>query len=69
VAYPLELLSRLADGVKDKSLPPTDRAGLILDAFNLTKTGDIKGSDLLRLVKAYRDEDNRWVGGWIRRNE
>lgn len=43
--------------MQDKSLPPSDRAGLLLDAFNLTKKGEMPASQLLALIKAYEDED------------
>lgn len=61
--YPPELLGRLASGAQDKSLPPSDRAGLLLDAFNLTKKGEMPASQLLALVKAYEEED-KCVGTW-----
>jgi hypothetical protein len=57
VLYPPELLGRLASGVQDQSLPPADRAGLLLDAFNLTKKGEMPASQLLALIKAYEEED------------
>jgi hypothetical protein len=106
VSYPPALLSRLAEGIKDKTLPATDRcamlsymhhvaceagapayatsltetsvlysshlplllysdvmmggsAGLLLDAYNLTKTGELPATELLFLIKAYKNEDNR----------
>jgi len=61
VLYPPELLARLAAGIRDKSLPATDRAGLLLDCFNLTKKGEIPATQLLTLIKAYEQEDNSTV--------
>ncbi len=61
VLYPPELLGRLATGIRDKSLPATDRAGLLLDCFNLTKKGEIPATQLLMLIKAYENEDNSTV--------
>lgn len=63
VLYPPELLGRLASGVQDKSLPPSDRAGLLLDTFNLTKKGEVPASQLLALIKAYDEEDKCVVWG------
>lgn len=45
-------------------LPPSGvmmlgSAGLLLDAYNLTKTGELPATELLFLIKAYKNEDNR----------
>ena len=62
VLYSDEMLNKLAEGVENKSLPPSDRAGLLLDTFAIVKAGKyIGGSALLRLLKAYRNEDNATV--------
>jgi len=61
VLYPPVLLARLAAGVRDKTLPATDRAGLLMDCFNLTKKGEIPATQLLTLIKAYEQEDNSTV--------
>ena len=61
VAYSKELFDRLVEGVRSKSLPPADRAGLLLDTFALAKAGIYEPTLLLTLLSAFKTEDNATV--------
>lgn len=54
-------IESLSHGVKSKSLPSEDRAGLLLDAYALCKAGLQSPGQVLVLLKAYENEDNMAV--------
>lgn len=56
-----EDVANLAQAVRSKAMSAEDRAGLILDAYALTKSGLQSPSQLLVLLRAYEDEDNMAV--------
>jgi puromycin-sensitive aminopeptidase len=56
--YPTEMLERFVPAIKDLSLPPLDRLGLHDDLFALVQNGSISTVESLKLVDAYRNEDN-----------
>ena len=53
-----EMLKRLSSAVKDKTLSPIDRAGLLNDSYALVKAGHMSPEDLILLLGNYKDEDN-----------
>ncbi|GLH04429.1 Aminopeptidase [Gryllus bimaculatus] len=56
--YPSEMLAQFVPAVKDKSLPPLDRLGLLDDLFALVQAGQAPTVEVLKLMEAYQDEDN-----------
>jgi len=52
------MIERLADGIKSKSLPTCDRAGLVVDAYALVKAGHMKPESLIQLLSNYTNEDD-----------
>jgi puromycin-sensitive aminopeptidase len=56
-----KMLERLAIGIKTKSLPVTDRAGLLGDAYALVKAGKMKPEDLIKLLSHYSAETDAVV--------
>lgn len=59
-----EMLKRLSSGIRDKTISPIDRAGLINDAYALVKAGHMSPESLIELLVSYKDEDNYivWEG-------
>jgi len=59
-----EMLKRLSEGIKSKTLHPVDRAGLLTDAYALVKAGHMSPEALIQLAAAYVDEDSYvvWQG-------
>lgn len=53
-----EMLKRLSEGIRDKSLGPIDRAGVLNDAYALVKAGLMSPESLVELLASYRAEDN-----------
>jgi puromycin-sensitive aminopeptidase len=51
------MLERLSTGIKDKSLSPADRSGVLDDAYALTKAGHSTPGSTIRLLANYYDED------------
>lgn len=64
VLYTPEMLHRLGEGVKTKTMSECDRAGLLNDAYAFVKAGLLKPETLLELVSSYRNEDSYivWQG-------
>lgn len=60
-AYNKELLENLIEPVYKKILPPIDRLGIIRDLFALAESGDISTNEVLKFLKAYKNEDNYTV--------
>lgn len=56
--YTTEMLMQFVPAIKDMTLPPLDRLGLIDDAFALVQAGQISTVDVLQLIDAYRNETN-----------
>lgn len=58
------MVKRLAKGIKSKTLPICDRAGLISDAYALVKAGQMPPEDLIRLLSNYNEEEEYivWQG-------
>ncbi|KAH7980868.1 hypothetical protein HPB49_019741 [Dermacentor silvarum] len=59
--YGPQMLSQLIPAVESKTLPPLDRLGLQSDLFALVQSGHKSTVDMLRLMKAYVEEDNYTV--------
>ena len=59
-----EMLKRLSAGIRGKKVTPIDRAGIINDAYALTKAGHMTPESLLELIVNYEDEDSYvvWEG-------
>ncbi|MEK7104907.1 MAG: M1 family metallopeptidase [Patescibacteria group bacterium] len=62
-AYGKELLKNLIKPVQKKILFPRDRLGIVRDLFALAESGDIPTNQVLKFLKAYRNEDNYTV--WV----
>lgn len=58
VAYTPALLNRLFEGVRSKTLPAVDRAGLLLDMFALCTAGVQDVEQLFRLLACFAHEDD-----------
>lgn len=56
--YSPEMLERFVPAISDLSLPPLDRLGLHDDLFALVQNGSSSTVDSLKLIDAYRNEDN-----------
>jgi puromycin-sensitive aminopeptidase len=56
--YPPEMLEKFIPAIKDFSLPPLDRLGLHDDLFALVQNGSTSTVESLKLIDAYRNEDN-----------
>lgn len=59
--YTAEMLDQLIPSVRDQSLPPLDRLGLLDDLFALVQAGRAPTVDVLKLIEAYRNENNYTV--------
>ena len=59
-----EMLTRLAAGVRSKTLHEIDRSALLADAYALVKAGHESPESLIKLLGNYKDEDNYivWQG-------
>ena len=59
-----EMINRLGQGIKSKTLPPADRAALLTDGYALVKAGKMKPEPLIKLLSNYTDEDSYivWCG-------
>lgn len=53
-----EMLKRLSKVIQNKSLPVSDRAGLLTDSYAMVKAGHMAPEVLIKLVGNYKDEDN-----------
>ncbi|XP_030747125.1 puromycin-sensitive aminopeptidase-like, partial [Sitophilus oryzae] len=56
--YPPEMLERLLPAIRDQTLPPLDRLGLINDLFAMVKAGHTGTVEALKLLKAFEGETN-----------
>jgi aminopeptidase N len=61
VAHSVEMTKRLQPAIKSKTIGPVDRAGLLLDAYALTKAGYASLESAVMLLKAFVAEDNSSV--------
>eukprot|EP00752_Nemacystus_decipiens_P007190 g6439.t1 len=61
VLYTPEMMKRLERGVRDRTLTPEDRASILSDAYALVKAGKMGADQLVRLLPAYKGEDNSTV--------
>ncbi|XP_058178093.1 puromycin-sensitive aminopeptidase [Anopheles ziemanni] len=59
--YPADMLDQFLPAIKDQSLPPLDRLGLIDDLFALVQAGKSSTVDALKVIEAYRNESNYTV--------
>lgn len=59
--YTTEMLDQLIPAIKNQTLPPLDRLGLIDDLFALVQAGRAPTTDVLKLTEAYRNESNYTV--------
>ncbi|XP_012260332.2 puromycin-sensitive aminopeptidase isoform X1 [Athalia rosae] len=59
--YSTEALSLLLPAVKNRSLPPLDRLGLLDDLFAMVQAGHASTVEVLRLMHAFQAEDNYTV--------
>ena len=59
-----EMIDRLGEGIKSKTLQPADRAALLTDGYALVKAGKMKPESLIKLLSSYDDEDSYivWCG-------
>ena len=59
-----EMIDRLSAGIKSKTLPPADRAGLLNDSYALVKAGQMSPETMIKLLSNYTDEDDytTWTG-------
>lgn len=58
VQYDSSLLEKLKLAIKNKSLGPSDRIGIIGDAFTLSKAGLVPLVDVFSILQSYAEEDN-----------
>ena len=61
VCYDEEMVKRLVVGIKGKLMSASDRAGVLADAYALVKAGMMEPGQLIRLLKAYEEEDDATV--------
>ncbi len=62
-SYSKEMLEKLKEPVKNKSLSARDRLGIIRDLFALGEAGIIPSTDALEFLSVYKNEDNYTV--WV----
>lgn len=60
-AYPSDMLENFIPSIKDQTLPPLDRLGLIDDLFAMVQSGQASTVDALKVIDAYRNETNYTV--------
>ncbi|XP_014604170.1 PREDICTED: puromycin-sensitive aminopeptidase isoform X1 [Polistes canadensis] len=59
--YSPEAMSLFLPAIKDRSLPPLDRLGLLDDLFAMVQAGHASTVELLRFMQAFQHEDNYTV--------
>lgn len=59
--YTSEMIEQFTPSITDMTLPPLDRLGLIDDLFALVQAGQTQTVDALKLIDAYRNENNYTV--------
>jgi puromycin-sensitive aminopeptidase len=59
-----EMIKHLSAGIKSKTLPPCDRAGVLTDSYALVKAGRMSPESLMLLLSSYKNEDSYivWQG-------
>jgi puromycin-sensitive aminopeptidase len=57
VQYSGEMLSRLIPGIESKTLPPLDRLNVQDDLFALVQAGKTSTVEILKLLEAFKNED------------
>ncbi|XP_013146811.1 PREDICTED: aminopeptidase M1 isoform X2 [Papilio polytes] len=63
--YPPKMLEQLVTAIRDGSLPPLDRLGLLDDCFALVQAGHTQTAESLKLMEAFVNEDNFTVWSTI----
>jgi puromycin-sensitive aminopeptidase len=58
ISYQPQMLGGLGKSIKNKSLPVSDRLGIIRDAFSLAESGHLPTAGVLELAKNFQNEDN-----------
>mmetsp|Transcript_25260 Transcript_25260/g.58860 ORF Transcript_25260/g.58860 Transcript_25260/m.58860 type:complete len:892 (-) Transcript_25260:139-2814(-) len=58
VAYTSEMRAMLSKAIQAKLLSPTDRVGLVMDAYALAKAGKIGGDEAIRFLAGFESEDD-----------
>jgi len=61
VQYSPEMLEQFLPSIQQKVLPPVDRLGLLDDLFALVQSGQASTASVLKLLEAFKDEDNYTV--------
>ncbi|XP_072947418.1 puromycin-sensitive aminopeptidase [Epargyreus clarus] len=56
--YPAAMMEQLVGAVRDGSLPPLDRLGLLDDCFALVQAGHAQTAESLKLMEAFSNETN-----------
>lgn len=56
--YPASMLAQLVPAIRDGSLPPLDRLGLLDDCFALVQAGHTQTAESLKLMEAFSNETN-----------
>ncbi|KAF9418987.1 hypothetical protein HW555_004314 [Spodoptera exigua] len=56
--YPASMLAQLVTAIRDGSLPPLDRLGLLDDCFALVQAGHTPTAESLKLIEAFTNETN-----------
>lgn len=59
--YSSEMLDQLIPAVRNQTLPPLDRLGLLDDMFALVQAGRASTAEFLKLIDSYRNETNYTV--------
>jgi len=59
-----EMIKHLSSGIQSKTLPPCDRAGVLMDSYALVKAGRMTPESLMMLLACYKNEDSYivWQG-------
>ncbi|KAG6444849.1 puromycin-sensitive aminopeptidase [Manduca sexta] len=63
--YPASMLAQLVPAIRDGSLPPLDRLGLLDDCFALVQAGHTQTAESLKLMEAFSNETNFTVWSTI----
>ncbi|GAB0099066.1 Aminopeptidase [Sergentomyia squamirostris] len=63
--YPSEMVNAFIPSIKNMTLPPLDRLGLLDDLFAMIQAGHTATAEALKLMDAYRNEDNYTVWSCI----
>ncbi|XP_060534804.1 puromycin-sensitive aminopeptidase [Cylas formicarius] len=54
--YPSDMLEKFVPAIRDKTLPPLDRLGLLDDLFAMVKAGHTGTVEILKFLNAFEDE-------------